>query len=266
MARKFGNGIDLAGQRAINFGDAVNPTDAVNLAQVQAFLRGLKWKDFARAASTGNVSVAAPGATIDGVTLSPGDRILLKNQTTGSENGIYVWNGAATPATRALDADAAAELVAATITVTEGNQVAAATPAGSLVFTQTVDNITLGTTALVWVPVGGSSSTYTNGLGLDLTGSSFSVKVGNGLLVDASGVKIDPSVVSRHYESTVGGSTSVTVTHGLGADARVVSVVDVATGVEEYPDVSYPTGSPNDATLTWAVAPAASSKRVKIVS
>lgn len=59
--------------------------------------------DAVRCASTANVTISAPGAALDGVTLAVGDRILLKDQTTASENGIYIWNGAAVAATRATD-------------------------------------------------------------------------------------------------------------------------------------------------------------------
>jgi hypothetical protein len=56
-----------------------------------------------RAASTGNVTVTAPGATLDGVTLATSDRVLLKDQTNPVENGLYNWNGAAVALTRTTD-------------------------------------------------------------------------------------------------------------------------------------------------------------------
>jgi hypothetical protein len=72
-----------------------------------------------RVASTGNVAIATGGLlTIDGVALAAGDRVLLKDQTTGSQNGIYV--AAAGAWTRASDADIQAELLGATVTVSEG--------------------------------------------------------------------------------------------------------------------------------------------------
>ena len=58
---------------------------------------GKRLKEPVRAASTANVSVSSPGATMDGVTLSTGDRILLKNQSATATNGLYLWMGAATP-------------------------------------------------------------------------------------------------------------------------------------------------------------------------
>lgn len=95
---KFSNGIDLSGQRIQNVASASAATDAVNKQDLDNAIRGLAWKQEVRAASTANLSITAPGATIDGVAMVSGDRVLLKNQSTPSENGIYVWNGAAVAA------------------------------------------------------------------------------------------------------------------------------------------------------------------------
>ena len=83
----------------------------VSKEYVDAVKVGLDFKDSVRVASTANVTVSGPGAAIDGITLSSNDRVLLKNQSTGSENGIYVFNGAASALTRATDADANAEVL-----------------------------------------------------------------------------------------------------------------------------------------------------------
>lgn len=72
---------------------------------------GKRRKEPARAASTATVTTATPGASMDGVSLTSGDRVLLKDQSTASQNGIYVWTGAATPLTRSTDADSAADFV-----------------------------------------------------------------------------------------------------------------------------------------------------------
>jgi hypothetical protein len=78
------------------------------------------WKKAVRAASVGNVNTASPGSAIDGVTLVAGDRVLLKDQTTASQNGIWNWNGAAVAMTRTTDADEGPELVNAAMAVSEG--------------------------------------------------------------------------------------------------------------------------------------------------
>jgi hypothetical protein len=86
----FGNGAGID-----NLPNALLAQQPVTLAQLGNAINGLDWKDNARAASTGNVNLAAPGASLDAVTLANGDRIVLKNQTAATENGIYIWTGAA---------------------------------------------------------------------------------------------------------------------------------------------------------------------------
>lgn len=103
-------------------------------------------KEPVRAASTATVTLATPGASLDGVTLSAGDRVLLKNQSTASQNGIYTWSGAASALVRATDADAAADFVYGfKIFVREGTNNAAS----FWNFTQTAA-ITLNTTSLTF--------------------------------------------------------------------------------------------------------------------
>lgn len=96
--------------------------DAINLSQLQSAIQGMSWKSSVRAASTANGTLASAfenGDTMDGVTLATNDRILLKNQTSASEDGIYTVNASGAP-TRAVDADAFAELENATVMVNEG--------------------------------------------------------------------------------------------------------------------------------------------------
>ena len=91
---------------------------AANKAYVDSVAQGLDVKDSVRAASTGDVNVGTPASTMDGVNLVDGDRVLLKDQTTASQNGIYVY--ASTGLTRAIDMDAAGEFVGAFFFVEEG--------------------------------------------------------------------------------------------------------------------------------------------------
>ena len=73
-----------------------------------------------KAASTANVSISSPPATLDGYTLVAGDTILLKNQTTSSENGIYVWNSTAIPLDRSAGLVFAYQLLDCAIYVVNG--------------------------------------------------------------------------------------------------------------------------------------------------
>lgn len=136
--------LDFGGSRRITgLPAAIAAGQPVILEQLNAAIEGLGWKDNARVDATVNVNLASPGATINGVTMDPGDRFVTRAQTAGSENGIYIWNAAATPATRSLDASTFDELENAVVAIDEGPN------AGSL-FRQTAVNGTLGTTAVTW--------------------------------------------------------------------------------------------------------------------
>lgn len=136
--------------RIVNLPDGTLPQHPATVAQLNAAVEGLNWKDSARVASTANINLAAPGATIDGITMASLDRFLVKDQTIQSQNGIYIWNGAASPATRSLDANTAAELEQAIIAIEEG------TSAGAT-FRQTAVNFILDTGAVTWTPFGTSA-------------------------------------------------------------------------------------------------------------
>ncbi|MBI4998554.1 MAG: hypothetical protein HZC22_17000 [Rhodocyclales bacterium] len=77
----------------------------------------------ARAAATSLADLGSPGATLGGVDLAAGDRVLLTAQTDSADNGIYVWQGPSTSMLRAADADSASELSYAALRVTEGSGV-----------------------------------------------------------------------------------------------------------------------------------------------
>lgn len=258
MARKFFTGIDLVNQRAVNVADPAAGTDAVNLQTMEARFNGRRDKPAVRAASTGSVTIASPGASMDGVTLANNDRVLLKNQTVAAENGLYVFNGSTVALTRAADADSGPELLGANVYVLEG------TTNGDKTFTQTADNITVGTTPLVWVQTGAGGTTYTAGNGLTLAGQDFNVGAGTGITVTADAVSVDTSVVVRKYAANVGNgsSTSITVTHNLGTTDVTYQLRVAATGEMVETDVTVTDA--NTLTLTFATAPASGQYRIVV--
>lgn len=133
--------------RILNLPDPTLAQHPATKAYVDSAVEGLAWKDSVRVATTANINLASPGATIDGITMVANDRFLAKDQTLPAANGIYIWNGAATPATRAPDMSTAAEVEQAVTTVEEG------TSTGST-FRQTAINVTLDTTSLTWTSFG----------------------------------------------------------------------------------------------------------------
>ena len=104
--------VDVSSARITSVATPTATTDAANKAYVDAQLQGLDVKNSVRVATTANGTLAtafANGQTVDGVTLATNDRILIKNQSTGSENGIYTVNASGAP-TRATDFDSNSEV------------------------------------------------------------------------------------------------------------------------------------------------------------
>lgn len=258
MTKKIGNGLDLQNQRIQNVGDPSASTDATNKQYVDNFVRGISWKAPVRAASTGNVTLATPGASMDGVTLTSGDRVLLKNQSAGAENGIYVWTGASSALTRATDADGGTELNAGTaITVTEGTANADKT-------FQIISDapVTVGTTATTWGQLGGGT-TYTGSNGVNVSGSNITgvAASGGGLTVGAGGFSIDTSVVARKISGNMGNGalTSIAVTHSLGT--KDVQVFVRLNSNDEDIITDWVATDTNTVTFTFPSAPASNAYR-----
>lgn len=291
MALKVGNGLDLQNQRIQAVASPSSGTDAANKDYVDGLVTGASWKVAVRAATTANAVLASAfenGDTIDGVTLATGDRILIKNQTTGGENGIYIVNATGAP-TRAADADTTAELRNATVFVREG------TVGADTAWTQTAEIATVGTTAQTWAQFGtggGSSYTFSQGVqesagtvtarldGTSLSQSGSGLRIGSAAaangLVEASGLlsvgagtgitvnanDVAVTVPFAKFAATVGGSTTINVDHNLATTDVIVEVFEVSSGVTVLCDVTRSTT--NRVVLGFAVAPGASSLRVVV--
>ena len=117
--------LNMGGQRITNVQTGSANNDAVNVGQLNAALGSLnqifKAKPNARAGSVANVVLSNPATSIfDGVTLIAGELLLLKNQTATAENGLYTFNGSASPLTRVASMDVWLEVSGATVVVEEG--------------------------------------------------------------------------------------------------------------------------------------------------
>ena len=153
----------------------------VSKEYVDAVKVGLDFKDSVRVASTANVTISGPGAAIDGVTLSSGDRVLLKDQSTGSQNGIYIFNGAASAMTRATDADADAEVTSGMFVFVEAGTV----NADNGFVLSTDGTITVGSTALTFTQFSGAGQIVA-GDGMTKSGNQLDVNDDNITLEVAS--------------------------------------------------------------------------------
>jgi hypothetical protein len=199
--------------KIINLVDPSGAQDAATKAYVDSAVEGLAWKDSCRVASQSNLNLSAPGSTIDGITMVSGDRVLVMNQTTGSENGIYIWNGSAVAATRALDCNTAAELEQAVTTVEEG------TSAGAT-YRQTVVNFTLGSSTVTWASFGTSAGAATEtSAGIAEIATQGETDTGTDDARIVTPLKLaNWSGRIKKFSADIGdgSSTSYTVTHNLG--------------------------------------------------
>ena len=152
---------------------------------------GVYWKEPVRVATTANIDLTADlqnGDSLDGVSLSTGDRVLVKNQSTQSANGIYVVVASGS-ASRSGDCNTADELNGAAVFCKEGNSSA------DQGFIQTSEIANLGSDNVVWVQFTGLGQ-ITAGQGLSKTGNTIDVSVddssieisGDSLRVKASGI------------------------------------------------------------------------------
>jgi hypothetical protein len=306
--------LSMAGFKLTSLGAPSADTDAANKGYVDAVAQGLDVKASVRLATTGALSAYtftttgggtitgnANGAlSIDGVTPSVADRILVKNETSGDApyNGIYVVTtvgdgSTAYVLTRSADANTSAEVTDGLFTFVEQGSSLAST---SWVLT-TNNPITLNTTALVFSQFSGAG-TYTASNGVLLTGTNFTfapqsgkgletgasgaaiklattsglnlttdlaVGAGNGISVLTNTVAIDSAVVVSKYAANVGdgSATSYTITHNLGTRDIQVTVYDNSSPYAEvFCDVQHTTT--NTATLLFSVAPTSNQYRVVV--
>lgn len=215
---------------------------AVEYAQFQTALAGVQsGLDFktppAQVVVTTNMSLTAPGSTINGHTMVANDTVLLTGQTTASQNGIYLWNSS-TSLSRRTDSNTTGAIFSGTmISVgstdsTSPDTVWMQTTAG----TGTNGAITIGTDSLTWIkpftPTAYSGSSTINVSGVGGTISAILQSSNSGLL-SSSGLAIDTSIVTRKAGGVVPMSTggiftvsgaTLTVNHNLGSSCPLVVV------------------------------------------
>ena len=210
------------------------PTDSAHIATkgyVDSARQGLDVKQSVRVASTANVAIATgleAGDVIDGVTLVAGDRVLLKNQTTTSENGIYVAvaSGAASRSTDANGTADTGELKSGTFAFVEEGTVNF--DSGFVVSTD--GTITVGTTGITWTQFSGAGS-FEAGDGLSKSGTQVNVNVtSNRTAITADAIDISANYVGQSSITTLG-----TIATGIwnGTD---IAVADGGTGASTAAD------------------------------
>ena len=209
--------IDVSSARITSLATPTGSTDAATKAYVDAQLQGLDVKNSVRVATTANGTLSsafANNSTVDGVTLATNDRILIKDQSTGSENGIYTVNASGAP-TRATDFDANSEVTGGAFFFAEEGTVNADNG-----FVLTNDGaITVGTTALTF--------TQFSGAGQVIAGSALT-KSGNTLNVAVDDSSIEVSSDALRVKAS--GITNAMLAGSIDLTAKVTGALPVGNG------------------------------------
>ena len=261
MAKKIFTNFDFQSvSKVTNLPTPSDSGDGVPKSYVDSLVEGLAWKDSCRVATQSNLNLASPGATIDGITMASQDRILVRAQSTASENGIYVWNGSAVAATRALDASTFAELEQAVTTVEEGTSAATS-------YRQDQVNGTIGSSSISWVTFGTAAPAASETTaGVAELATQAEVNTGTDDLRIVTPLKLATwSGRIKKYATSIGdgSATSYTVTHNLGSLDVQVAIFQNSTGDEVITDVTHATT--NTLTIVFATAPASNAYRGVVV-
>lgn len=261
MARKYFTDLDLqSASKVINVPSPSSSGDAVPKSYVDSLVEGLAWKDSCRVATQANLNLSSPGATIDGITMASQDRVLVRSQSTASENGIYVWNGSAVAMTRSLDASTFAELEQAVTTIEEGTSAATT-------YRQDQINGTLGSSSNSWVTFGTSAPAASETTaGIAELATQAETDTGTDDLRIVTPLKLaNWSGRLRKVAANVGdgSATSYTVTHNLNTRDVMVSVF-LNSGQYDDVEVDVQRSGVNTVAVVFASAPASNAYRVVV--
>ena len=208
--------VSMNSQKITGLADPTGDNDAANKGYVDGVAQGLDVKDSVVATTTANGTLStafANGQSIDGVTLQTGDRILIKNQTTQSQNGIYNVNASGAPS-RATDMATGANAAGAFVFVEEGTVNAE----NGFTCTSDTGSAVVGTNNLTFAQFSGAGQVIA-GDGLDKSGNTLSVdlKANGGLVIESTeiAVKLDASSITGTLAIGDGGTGATSATAAL---------------------------------------------------
>lgn len=222
--------VDVTDSRITGVATPVNATDAANKSYVDNAVTGLSFKESVNLFANTNIALTGSTSTlvIDGHSAldqtDTGYRVLLTAQTTGSQNGIYVYadNGTTYTLSRSADADVYTELDGASVFVVEGS-----------VYAQTgwvqTNHYLTDFSGQTWVQFSGSGA-YVAGEGLTLTGTTFNVGAGDGVTVTANAVSLSASVAGAGLTHAAGVINAVGTANRISVGADAIDIASTYAG------------------------------------
>ncbi len=210
--------VSLNSQKITGLADPTADADAANKGYVDGVAQGLDVKDSVVATTTANGTLStafANGQSIDGVTLQTGDRILIKNQTTASQNGIYNVQASGAPS-RATDMATGANAAGAFVFVEQGTVNAE----NGFTCTSDTGSAVVGTNNLTFAQFSGAGQIIA-GDGLEKSGNTLStdLKANGGLVIESTelALKLDASSITGTLAIGDGGTGATTASAALTA-------------------------------------------------
>ena len=208
--------VSFNSQKITNLADPTGDADAANKGYVDGVAQGLKVKDSVVATTTANGTLSsafANGQSIDGVTLQTGDRILIKDQTTQSQNGIYNVNASGAPS-RTTDMATGSNAAGAFVFVEQGTINAE----NGFTCTSDTGSAVVGTNNLTFAQFSGAGQIIA-GDGIAKSGNTLSadLKTNGGLVIESAkiAVKLDATSITGTLALGDGGTGATSATAAL---------------------------------------------------
>jgi hypothetical protein len=201
-------------------------SQAANKAYVDSVIEGLNWKTAVRVAAGTNINLSSPGASIDGVTMVTGDRILLMGQTAPAKNGIYIYDAGGL--VRAADANVAAELHQAVVNVLEGSFASNSYRQTNLVTTLDTDPISFE----IFGSVAPQATETVSGI-IELA-TQAEVNAGTDTTRAVTPATLAGTNIPRYFSAVIGDDVEsvFNITHNLNNRYVLVNVIEFATGAD----------------------------------